>query len=89
MATTKWYTIVYVALFVFATAQVVVEFTGMLDSMYWTAFALIAVLSFAKAVIVASEYQHLRHEPRSVTYLALSALVAALALTIAASYSIL
>lgn len=89
MASTKWYTAVYVALFVLATAQVAVEFTGLLDEIYWTAFAIIGVLSFAKAVMVASEYQHLRHEPRSITYVILSALIAALSLTVAAAYSIL
>lgn len=89
MVSTKWYAAIYVVLFVFATAQVVVEFAGILDSAYWLGFGVILVLSFIKAVFVASEFQHLRFEPRSVTYIVITGLIAALALTVAASYSIL
>ena len=86
MTSTKLYTAIYVALFVMATAQVLVESAGIA---YWTAFAAILGLSFAKAVVVAGYYQHLRSEPRSVTLVAFGGLLAALALTVAASYSIL
>lgn len=82
---TKLYTGIYVALFVFATAQVAVEFAG-LD--YWTAFGIIIALSAVKAVLVAAYFQHLRFEPRAVTYVVTIGLVAALALTLAAAYSI-
>ena len=85
MSHTKLYTIIYVVLFVFATAQVAVEFMGL---PYWTGFALILVLSTVKAVLVAGYYQHLVWEPRSLTYLYLIGLIAALFLTVAASYSI-
>ncbi|MDY6817586.1 MAG: cytochrome C oxidase subunit IV family protein [Halobacteriales archaeon] len=85
MASTKLYSIIYVILFVFATLQVIVEFMGL---SYWIAFGAIIILSFVKAVLVAGYYQHLRSEPRSVTYLVGVGLLAALALTIAASYSI-
>ena len=85
----KGYTAIYVVLFVFATAQAVVEFAGYVESAYWAAFAVIMVLSIIKAVGVAAYYQHLRWEPRSVTYLALGGTVAALALTAAAAYSII
>lgn len=88
MATTKLYTIIYVVLFVFATLQVAVEFAGLVESMYWTALGIILVLSMIKAVLVAGWYQHLVYEPRSLTYLILTGLFAALALTVAASYSI-
>ena len=88
MPNTKLYTIIYVVLFVFATAQFAVEFTGMLETAYWTAFGLIFVLSFVKAVLVAGYYQHLRFEPRSITALIATGLVAVLALTFAAAYSI-
>ena len=84
----KGYTAIYVVLFAFATAQAVVEFAGYVDTAYWAAFAVIMVLSIIKAVGVAAYYQHLRWEPRSVTYLALGGTVAALALTAAAAYSI-
>ena len=86
MTSTKLYTIIYAVLFVSATIQVLVEFAGMA---YWTAFGLIMVLSAVKAVFVAAYFQHLRWEPRSLTYLIGIGLAAALALTLAASYSIL
>jgi len=90
MARTKLYAAIYVVLFVFATAQVAVEYAGFLESesLYWTGFAAIMVLSMVKAVIVAGYYQHLRWEPRSVSYLVLIGLGAAVALTVAAAYSI-
>jgi len=84
----KGYTLVYVALFALATVQAVVEFAGYVDSAYWTAFAVIMVLSVVKAVGVAAYYQHLRWEPRAVTYLVLGGTVTALALTAAAAYSL-
>jgi cytochrome c oxidase subunit 4 len=86
MTSTKLYSVIFVVLFVSATVQVLVEFAGLA---YWTAFALIMVLSAIKAVIVAAYFQHLRWEPRSLTYLVGIGLAAALALTLAASYSIL
>lgn len=89
MSHLKLYTVIYVVLFVLATAQALVEVTGMLEAAYWTAFGLILVLSFAKAIVVAGYYQHLRWEPRSLSTLILMGLTAALALTVAASYSIL
>ncbi|WP_254537721.1 cytochrome C oxidase subunit IV family protein [Halomarina litorea] len=86
MVSTKFYTAIFATLFVSATVQVGVEFAG-LD--YWTAFGIIVVLSFAKALLVAAYFQHLRWEPRSLSYLMVIGLLAALALTTAASYSIL
>jgi len=88
MVSTKLYAAIYVVLFVGATAQVVVEFAGYVENAYWLAFGLIMVLSVFKAVVVAGWYQHLRFEPRSLSYLMLTALAAALALTLAAAYSI-
>lgn len=88
MAHTKLYTAIYAVLFAFATIQVVVEYAGLLESNYWLAFWIIIVLSAIKALIVAAYYQHLRWEPRAVSYLALGGLVVAIALTAAASYSI-
>lgn len=86
MSKTRLYTAIYVALFVMATAQVLVEFAGL---PYWTGLAAILALSFVKALFVAGYYQHLRYEPRSLTGLMLVGLAAALALTLAAAYSIL
>ena len=85
----KFYTAIYVVLFVLATVQALVESVGMLESSYWLAFGLIAILSVAKALAVAGYFQHLRWEPRSLSYLMLIGTLAALALTMAASYSIL
>jgi cytochrome c oxidase subunit 4 len=85
MPDTKLYAGIYVVLFVMATAQVLVEFAGLT---YWTAFGIILVLSAVKAAVVAGWYQHLRYEPRSVTYLMGLGLLGALALTAAAAYSI-
>jgi cytochrome c oxidase subunit 4 len=87
MARTKLYTIIYVVLFVLATAQVAVEQVDLFG--YWAALAVIAVLSLVKALFVAGYYQHLVWEPRSVSYLVLIGFVAFIALTVAASYSIL
>jgi cytochrome c oxidase subunit 4 len=87
MANTKLYTIIYVVLFVLATAQVAVE-EMLVESAYWTALGLIMVVSFVKALFVAGYYMHMREEPRSITYLMVGSLIVVLALTVAASYSI-
>jgi len=87
MARTRLYTAIYVVLFVLATVQVVLE--GYLtEELYWAVFAGIMVLSLAKAVVVAGYYQHLRWEPRSVSNLVATGLLAAVVLTVAAAYSI-
>jgi cytochrome c oxidase subunit 4 len=89
MASLKLYTAIYAVLFVVATAQAAIEAAGLLEAAYWVAFAVIIVLSVVKAVLVAGYYQHLRFEPRSVTYLVMGSLVVVLALTAGAAYSIL
>ncbi len=76
------------ALFISATVQVAVEMMGLLSTMYWIAFWTIMILSLLKAILVAGWFQHLRYEPPSLSYLILIGLGAALALTLAASYSI-
>jgi cytochrome c oxidase subunit 4 len=85
MTRLKLYTAIYVVLFVSATLQVLVEGAGL---PYGQAFGLVLALSFAKAAVVAGYYQHLRWEPRSLTALVGLGLLAALALTVAATYSI-
>lgn len=79
------YTVIYVVLFVMATAQVLIEFAGLA---YWTALAVILFLSLVKALFVAGYYQHLVDEPRSISVVVGAGLLAALALTVAAAYSI-
>ncbi|WP_226011724.1 cytochrome C oxidase subunit IV family protein [Halomicrobium salinisoli] len=88
MSHARLYTAIFGVLFVLATVQVGVEFAGLLESSYWLAVWIIVVLSAAKALLVAGYYQHLRWEPRAVSYLAAGGLVVALALTAAAAYSI-
>lgn len=89
MSRLKLYSVIYVVLFVFATVQVLFEYGGYLEEMYWIAFAGIIVLSVIKAVLVAAYYQHLRWEPRSISGLMLIGLSAVLFLTLAAGYSIM
>lgn len=85
MANVKLYTAIYVVLFVFATAQVLVEFAGL---NYTAAASIILVLSFIKAALVAEYYQHLKYEPRSVTALVLTGLIVVAALVVASTLSI-
>ena len=85
MVSLKLYTIIYVVLFVFATVQVLVEFAGL---NYFTAATLIMILSFVKAGLVAGYYQHLRFEPRSITYLMGMGLAVVVALSVAATFSV-
>jgi len=89
MSQLRTYTIMFVVLMAFSTAQAMLEFTGLLEQYYWTIFAVIMVLSTIKALVVAGWYQHLRYEPRSLTYMMASGLLAVVALTTAAAYSIL
>jgi cytochrome c oxidase subunit 4 len=89
MSHIRTYTIIFALLMVFSTTQALVEVTGLLEQAYWVAFGAIMVLSSIKAVMVAGWFQHLRYEPRSVTYLTATALIVVVALTTAAAYSIL
>lgn len=88
MSQLRTYTIMFVVLMVFSTTQALLEMQGWLEEYYWPVFGAIMVLSAIKAVLVAGWYQHLRYEPRSVTYMVASALLAVVALTAAAAYSI-
>lgn len=104
MTSTITYTVIFALLFVFATLQYVVEQLGILSAegtftlgpvampasqAYLVGIGTIMLLSFVKAGLVAGWFQHLKQEPRSVTYLVLTGLAAAVALTVAAAYSIL
>jgi cytochrome c oxidase subunit 4 len=88
MVSLKTYTIIYATLFISATIQVLIESAGLLEKTYWIAFWTIIILSLLKAILVAGWFQHLRYEPPSLSYLILIGVGAALALTLAASYSI-
>jgi len=89
MASIKLYTVIFVVLMGFSTAQALFEFSGILDEVYWIGLAAIMVFSVIKASFVAGWYMHLRDEPRAVTYLVLGGLLGVLALTAGAAYSIL
>lgn len=89
MVSTKTYAAIFAVLTVSSTTQAALEFAGYVQNAYWMAFAAILVLSTFKALLVAGYFQHLRFEPRSLSYLMATGLAAALALTLAASYSIL
>ncbi|PSP75891.1 hypothetical protein BRC81_14085 [Halobacteriales archaeon QS_1_68_20] len=88
MASTKLYTIIFVVLAALTTVQAWVEISGFLDQSYWLAFGILGVVASVKALMVAGYFQHLRSEPRSITYVYAAGLMAALALTVAAAYSI-
>ena len=89
MTSVQFYAAVFVALMISSSAQALFEFAGFLEEAYWVALGVILVLSSIKALLVAGYFQHLRHEPRSVSVLILGAFVAVLALTAGATYSIL
>ena len=88
MVSIKLYAGIFGVLMIGSTTQAALEFAGYVESAYWIAFGVIIVLSTIKALLVAGYFQHLRFEPRGLSYLMLSALAAALALTLAAAYSI-
>ena len=85
MASIRLYAWIYVVLLVLALSKYVFFLFG-LD--YWTMFALIMVSAVAKIGLIAGYYQHLVDEPRSVSYVVLSAVFAVLLLAVAATYSI-
>lgn len=86
MASIRWYTIIYFALVALATGKFVlfeVEAIG-----YQMALIGTLILAVIKVGLIAGHYQHLVHEPRSLTYLMASAVFAVFLLTIAAGYSV-
>jgi cytochrome c oxidase subunit 4 len=89
MASTKTYGAIFVVLMALSTTQAAVEWLGYLEEFYWAVLGVILVLSSLKAMAVAGWYMHLREEPRSITYVALTGLIGVLALTAGASYSII
>lgn len=80
----RFYGLIYVALMVLATLQVILERT----LNYWAAVAGILVFSSLKALLVVGYFQHLRWERRSLTGLMALALLLFLLLMVAASFSV-
>ena len=85
MAGIRLYSGIYVALLVLATLKY--AFFEFMD--YWLALGLTFVAATIKIGLIAAYFQHLRYEPRSISYIMLAALFAVLLLAMAASYSIL
>jgi len=84
MSSIRFYTGVYVALLALVSMKVL--FFDFLA--YDVALALTMLSAVAEALLIAGYFQHLRSEPRSLTYLYVSALFAAMLLTFAAAFSI-
>lgn len=87
MASVRQYTVIYVLLLSLAASKWLFFNLPYFD--YWTAISATLGAAALKTGLIVGYYQHLRHEPRSLTYLmALSAVLVGL-LGVAASYSIL
>lgn len=84
MASIKFYSLIYVILLALAVSKVL--FMDYLD--YWEAVAAISVTAWAKAILIAAYYQHLREEPRAITWIVLLSLGGVLLLAAAATFSI-
>ena len=85
MSSVRTYTLIYVLLLVLGTAKFVffeLPFT------YETALGATIVLAVIKSLLIAGWYQHLVDEPRSLTYLMITAVFMVFLLTIAAGFSI-
>ncbi|ELY45886.1 cytochrome C oxidase subunit IV family protein [Natronorubrum tibetense] len=85
MADVRTYTLIYVVLLVLGTAKFVFFEIDIPESM---AIGATMVLAVVKSLLIAGYYQHLREEPRSITYMMLIAVFMVFLLTVAAGYSI-
>lgn len=87
MAEVRTYALIYVALLALGTGKFVFF---ELDEVFTYQMALTGtiVLAVTKSLLIAGFYQHLIEEPRSITYLMLTALFMVFLLTVAAGYSI-
>lgn len=85
MASVKFYTLIYIALLVLATSKVI--FFQFFE--YWDAVMATMGTAFLKTFLIMGYFQHLRFEPRSLTYLMSMGVFAVFLLTVAAAYSIL
>ena len=85
MSSVRLYAIIYVILLVLGTSKFIFF---ELDFDYWVAMGGTLILAVIKSLLIAGYYQHLVDEPRSVTYLMITAIFMVFLLTIAAGYSI-
>ncbi len=87
MASLRTYALIYVALILLATGKFVFfHFDGIFT--YGMAVGGTLLLAVTKTSLIAGYFQHLKDEPRSITYLMLTAVFMVFLLTLAAGYSI-
>ncbi|WP_254761638.1 cytochrome C oxidase subunit IV family protein [Natrinema marinum] len=87
MASLRTYGLIYVALILLATGKFVFfHFDGIFT--YGMAIGGTMILAITKTSLIAGYFQHLKDEPRSITYLMLTAVFMVFLLTLAAGYSI-
>lgn len=80
--------VIYVALLTLGTVQFVLFETDFISFSYGVAMAGVVVLSIAKTGLITAYFQHLLHEPRSITYLMGVGVFMVFLLTVAAGFSI-
>ncbi|SDJ65790.1 MULTISPECIES: cytochrome C oxidase subunit IV family protein [Natronorubrum] len=87
MADVRTYTLIYVVLLALGTGKFLFF---ELDQIFSEQMAIIGtiILAVVKSLLIAGYYQHLRDEPRSITYMMLVAVFMVFLLTVAAGYSI-
>lgn len=84
MVSLRFYTAIYLALLALASSKWV--FFQVFD--YWDAVSATIAAALVKTTLIAGYYQHLRFEPRAVTYIAGMGVLAVFLLAVAATYSI-
>ncbi|MFC6767257.1 cytochrome C oxidase subunit IV family protein [Natrinema soli] len=87
MASIRNYALIYVALILLATGKFVFFHFPEIFT-YELAVGGTMILAGIKVSMIAGYFQHLKDEPRSITYLMLTALFMVVLLTLAAGYSI-
>lgn len=85
MADVRTYTLIYVVLLILGTAKFVFFEIDIPES---AAIGGTVVLAVIKSLLIAAYYQHLREEPRAITYMMVVAVFMVFLLTVAAGYSI-
>ncbi len=85
MADVRTYTLIYVVLLVLGTAKFVFFEIGISEQL---AIGGTVVLAVIKSLLIAGYYQHLREEPRAISYMMVVAVFMVFLLTVAAGYSI-
>ncbi|WP_121744588.1 cytochrome C oxidase subunit IV family protein [Natronorubrum halophilum] len=87
MAEVRTYALIYVVLMSLGTGKFVFFHFDEIFT-YQVAISATIVLAVTKALLIAGYFQHLREEPRSITYMMATAVFMVFLLTIAAGYSI-